>query len=129
MGSVIDYVTCPNYGSEESYFCEFYYKSDEEFCFCTKCGHTHDYFMTKQRTKTVVPFETLKLRVWNEKRGKYVVKKATEAEIISALKTPEIDHLVCGKSITGKPVNIPAWAAKDAKYALETLRDLKLSAA
>jgi len=37
MGSVIDYIDCPNCGQEA--FDDFYYKTGEEYLFCTHCGY------------------------------------------------------------------------------------------
>jgi uncharacterized Zn finger protein len=37
MGSVIDYIECPNCKSEMT--CEFYYKTCEEYKSCTECGY------------------------------------------------------------------------------------------
>lgn len=42
MSSVIDYAKCPYCGKEESYIVDFYYRTDEEYCFCTNCGSHHD---------------------------------------------------------------------------------------
>jgi hypothetical protein len=37
MGSVIDYIDCPNCGNEA--FSDFYYKSGEEYVMCNHCGY------------------------------------------------------------------------------------------
>ena len=37
MGSVIDYIDCPNCGKEA--FSDFYYKSGEEYLNCNNCGY------------------------------------------------------------------------------------------
>jgi Zn ribbon nucleic-acid-binding protein len=37
MGSIIDYIECPN--CKEEAYNEFYYKSGEEFVFCNSCGY------------------------------------------------------------------------------------------
>jgi len=37
MGSVIDYILCPNCGTEA--FSDFYYKTGEEYINCTNCGY------------------------------------------------------------------------------------------
>jgi len=37
MGSVIDYIDCPNCGNEA--FSDFYYKSGEEYVMCNQCGY------------------------------------------------------------------------------------------
>jgi hypothetical protein len=37
MGSVIDYIDCPNCGHEA--YCDFYYKTGEEYINCNNCGY------------------------------------------------------------------------------------------
>ena len=37
MGSVIDYIECPNCGTEA--FSDFYYKTGEEYINCNNCGY------------------------------------------------------------------------------------------
>ena len=37
MGSVIDYIECPNCGHEA--YCDFYYKTGEEYINCQNCGY------------------------------------------------------------------------------------------
>lgn len=37
MGSVMDYMDCPNCGNEA--FSDFYYKTGEEYVFCNHCGY------------------------------------------------------------------------------------------
>ena len=37
MGSVIDYIDCPNCGHEA--YCDFYYKTGEEYINCQECGY------------------------------------------------------------------------------------------
>ena len=37
MGSVIDYIDCPNCGHEA--YCDFYYKTGEEYINCQNCGY------------------------------------------------------------------------------------------
>ena len=37
MGSVIDYIECPNCGQEA--YSDFYYKTGEEYVNCTSCGY------------------------------------------------------------------------------------------
>lgn len=47
MGSVIDYMDCPNCHSEETFMTDFYYKTGEEFALCTECGCTHSHFIKR----------------------------------------------------------------------------------
>ena len=39
MGSVIDYIECPHCGTEA--YCDFYYKTGEEYVNCNNCGYHH----------------------------------------------------------------------------------------
>jgi Zn ribbon nucleic-acid-binding protein len=39
MGSVIDYIECPNCGQEA--YNDFYYKTGEEYTACNSCGYRH----------------------------------------------------------------------------------------
>ena len=51
MGSVIDYVECPNCKNEETH-AEFWYKTGEESVFCSKCGYSNKAFI-KNRDKNL----------------------------------------------------------------------------
>jgi len=48
MGSVIDYIECPNCGEEA--FMELYYKTGEEYTFCPKCGYTKEVILENKTT-------------------------------------------------------------------------------
>lgn len=48
MGSVIDYIDCPNCGTEA--FSDFYYKTGEEYVMCSNCGY-HKSITIKDRDK------------------------------------------------------------------------------
>ena len=58
MGSVIDYIECPNCKSEA--FSDFYYKTGEEYINCQNCGY--HYSATYKR----------------DKEGKFITKDGTE---------------------------------------------------
>ena len=47
MGSVIDYIECPNCGQEA--FSDFYYKTGEEYVNCSNCGY---YYLAEIRFKS-----------------------------------------------------------------------------
>jgi Zn ribbon nucleic-acid-binding protein len=49
MGSVIDYIECPNCKDEETHI-EYWYKTGEEYAFCDKCGYSRKAFI-KNRDK------------------------------------------------------------------------------
>lgn len=49
MGSVIDYIDCPNCGSPDC-FDDFYYKTGEEYISCNRCGY-HRSSVIKMRDK------------------------------------------------------------------------------
>jgi hypothetical protein len=42
MGSVIDYIECPNCKQEA--FSDFYYKTGEDYINCSNCGYSHSRF-------------------------------------------------------------------------------------
>lgn len=44
MGSVIDYIECPDCGSEA--YDEFYYKSGEEYITCNHCGYNRRFYIS-----------------------------------------------------------------------------------
>jgi len=59
MGSVINYIDCPNC-NQNNCFCDYYYKTGEEFTLCPDCGYheSHKYkrdengnFIRKDETK------------------------------------------------------------------------------
>jgi Zn ribbon nucleic-acid-binding protein len=49
MGSIVDYIECPNCKSEDT-MNEFWYKTAEESIFCSKCGYSKKAFI-KNRDK------------------------------------------------------------------------------
>ena len=44
MGSVMDFSKCGNCQTEDSLMSDYYYKTGEEYVFCSECGFTHDAF-------------------------------------------------------------------------------------
>lgn len=74
MGSVIEYVECPNCGSPDC-FSDFYYKTGEEYVNCGECGY-HYSLVIKNRNK---PLKDLEEGDWEVKElknpwGSYRVK-------------------------------------------------------
>lgn len=61
MGSVIDYIECPNCKQEA--YSDFYYKTGEEYVNCTNCGY-HYSATIKDRTKSLneLDFEIIELK-------------------------------------------------------------------
>ena len=50
MGSVIEYIDCPNCGSPDC-FDDFYYKTGEEYIFCNKCGyHRSSHIISREKS-------------------------------------------------------------------------------
>ena len=47
MGSVIDYMDCPNCNTEDSAVNDYYYKTGEEYIFCTECGYQRNFYYDK----------------------------------------------------------------------------------
>ena len=64
MGSIIDYIECPNCGEEA--FMELYYKTGEEYTFCPKCGYTKEISL-KNRDKAL---DELTAEDWEVKENK-----------------------------------------------------------
>lgn len=54
MGSTIDYMDCPYCHSEDSYIVDYYYKRNEEFCFCEKCGSHHNVYIKRDEEDNYV---------------------------------------------------------------------------
>lgn len=54
MGSVLDYVECKSCGFEQA-SSDYYYKSDEMYVFCPRCGYSYNRqcVLSKSRTKKV----------------------------------------------------------------------------
>ena len=42
MGSVMDWGDCPRCKSVESYMSDFYYKTGEEYSYCSECGYSKE---------------------------------------------------------------------------------------
>ena len=45
MGSVIDYIECPN--CKEEAFSDYYYKTGEEYINCSSCGYQYSYIIKR----------------------------------------------------------------------------------
>lgn len=52
MGSVIDYIECPNCGNEA--FSDYYYKSGEEYVSCDGCGYRRSAQLRRDETGKLV---------------------------------------------------------------------------
>jgi hypothetical protein len=50
MGSVIDYIECPNCESPDCHN-DFYYKTGEEYTFCSDCGYTRNVIIVNREKK------------------------------------------------------------------------------
>lgn len=46
MGSVVDYMMCPNCNTEEGAVVDFNYKTGEEFIHCPNCGYHRRFYIT-----------------------------------------------------------------------------------
>jgi hypothetical protein len=55
MGSVIDYIECPNCKHEAAD--DFNYKTGEEYTFCTNCGYSHTFFLKRDEDGEIVTEE------------------------------------------------------------------------
>ena len=46
MGSVQDVIKCPKCG-HKTFTRDYYYRSDEEYCFCCTCGYQRNYYFKR----------------------------------------------------------------------------------
>jgi len=53
MGSVIDVTKCPRCG-QDTYQTDYYYHTDEEYCFCTSCGTYHNVHLHRDAEHKVI---------------------------------------------------------------------------
>lgn len=61
MGSVLDYIDCPNCKHEATM--DFYYKTGEEYVFCSHCG----YYSTRSIINRAKPLNQLTPEDWEHK--------------------------------------------------------------
>lgn len=86
MGSVQDCVKCPKCG-EYSYVRDYYYKSGEEYCFCSNCGYVHNVELKRDENKNSI--RTLEAK-YDLSKGNVLYARAKrdkneELEIIDSL--------------------------------------------
>ena len=74
MGSIIDYIECPNCKHEA--YLDFYYKTGEEYTFCQNCGYTKEVTI-KNREKTL---DILTDEDWDVKENKTPIGAYTVKE-------------------------------------------------
>ena len=68
--------------------------------------------MTNQKIRVVVPFKTLKKKIYDEASRKCIVKKnATLEEILNDLRSHDISTYIIGRDErSGREGSIPEWA-------------------
>lgn len=89
MGSVIDYIACPNCKTEA--YSDFYYKTGEEYVNCNNCGY-HYSATIKNRNKKLTELTESDWEISELKNpyGAYRYKMAGEvATVCGSLETPE----------------------------------------
>jgi Zn ribbon nucleic-acid-binding protein len=113
MGSVIDYIECPNCKQEA--FSDFYYKTGEEYVNCTTCGYHYSssykrndegQFMTKDGTDDFSfsnlilevnelknPYGSFKIKYYDSK-GFHCGSLVNEEDYIELKKATELDETV-----------------------------------
>ena len=113
MGSVIDYIECPNCKQEAC--SDFYYKTGEEYVNCTNCGYHYSasykrndegQFMTKDGTDDFSfsnlilevnelknPYGSFKIKYYNSK-GFYCGSLVNEEDYIELKNTTELDDTI-----------------------------------
>ena len=117
MGSVIDYIECPNCKSEMT--CEFYYKTCEEYKSCTECGYFYS-AKIKNRNKNLneLEEEDWRFRECKNPFGSYFMKykqnsgryygvlenKEDFEELDREIKQgiPDLEHVVLSRYKDGK---------------------------
>lgn len=58
MGSVIDYIECPNCKQEA--FSDFYYKTGEEYINCSICGYHYSYIIKRDKEGNMIKIDDSK---------------------------------------------------------------------
>jgi len=89
MGSVIDYIECPNCKTEA--YSDFYYRTGEEYINCNNCGY-HYSATIKNRNKKLTELTESDWEIFELKNpyGAYRYKMAGEvATACGSLETPE----------------------------------------
>jgi Zn ribbon nucleic-acid-binding protein len=73
MGSVIDNIQCPNCGHEA--FCDFYYKTGEEYINCNNCGyHRSATIINREKLLTELTDEDWEITELKDPYGAYRLK-------------------------------------------------------
>lgn len=116
MGSVIDYIECPNCKTEA--YNEFYYKTGEEYVNCNNCGY-HYSATIKNRDKKIVdlteddweinelkkPYGSYRVKMYKSSGyacGSLENKKQFIAFKANYEKTPEIELVSVSRFLRGK---------------------------
>jgi len=63
MGSVIEHIECPNCKGEA--VSDFYYKTGEEYIFCTQCGYQHNFYYERNEDGSYKLKDTNKPQYFN----------------------------------------------------------------
>ena len=126
MGSVLDYIECPNCKSEA--MCDFYYKTGEEYTNCGNCGY-HRSAVIRNREKRLdlltdkdwkitelkKPYGAYRLKTYNSiatQCGSLPNKKAYDQLKENIKDDVEIEFCVVSRYIRGKHVTEMIVAAQ-----------------
>lgn len=116
MGSIIDYIECPN--CKEEAYNEFYYKSGEEFVFCDHCGYKRsaeiinrekgiDDEINWEYSELVNPYGAYKLKTYNSiyhQSGSFATKYEYDYFISEISKEVEIEFASVSQLVGDKVV-------------------------
>jgi len=87
MGSVIDYIDCPNCGQEA--YNDYYYKTGEEMTQCSSCGFVHSMFYKRgEDGKFVKKNEDLGYEFENLIMEEHIIEKPYASYRIHFINTP-----------------------------------------
>jgi len=109
MGSVQSYVTCPKCKNPEA-FEDYYYKTDEVYVFCDKCG----YYYSRTALLDKARGEKIRMRV---------EKLIGLGKLDNAIKVAGLSGMIKFIPVDGKPNEIPIkeWSAEEK---IEALRNI-----
>lgn len=90
MGSVIDYIACPNCGTEA--YNDFYYKTGEEYINCNNCGyHYSATIINRDKKLTELTESDWKIEELKNPYGAYRYKMAGEVATVCGSLVSEED--------------------------------------
>lgn len=75
MGSVIDFIDCPNCKSPDCHV-DFYYKTNEEYIFCSECGYSKQvHIINREKNFSELTNDDWRVDEVNNPWGSYKIKE------------------------------------------------------